>query len=424
VRWLHRIVAIGLTALAALFLGAALPAYAEGETIGGTLSVSQTGKAIEGVTVTITAKTDGTEVAAVETDADGRFSAPLPAAGVYTVAIDTDSLPDGITLEEGEPESRDLTVVSGQRAAVLFSFSDGSEVAAEIKDIVWAQRVAEGLRYGLIIAITAIGLSLIFGTTGLTNFSHGEMVTVGAFAAWWVNTSLGAPLALATAAAVIVGVLVGALNELAIWRPLRKRRTGLIAMLVVSIGLGLALRYILLLVVKGDRQFYDVPTQTVVDLGPISITPRDMQAMGLCLVVLVSVAVMLQFTKIGKAMRAVADNRDLAASSGINVNRVILVVWMLGGGLAAFGGVMYGWTLNLRYDMGFALLLLMFAGVVLGGLGTAYGALVGSLVIGVIVQLSTLVIPDDIKTVSGLLVLILILLVRPSGLLGARQRIG
>jgi branched-chain amino acid transport system permease protein len=133
---------------------------------------------------------------------------------------------------------------------------------------------------------------------------------------------------------------------------------------------------------------------------------------------------MLQYTRMGKAMRAVSDNRDLAAASGINVNRVILLVWMLGGGLAAFGGVMYGWTLNLRFDMGFTLLLLMFAGVTLGGLGTAYGALLGSVVIGVIVQLSTMVIPDDIKTVSGLLILILILLLRPSGILGARQRIG
>ena len=422
-RWLHRILALGLTALAMFFIGAAQPAFAEGETISGTMSVSQTGKAVEGVKVTVTAKADGKEVGTGESDADGRFSVPLPAPGTYVVKVDKDSLPDKITLDEGVPEQREVSVNTGQRAAVLFSLSDGSKVAQDV-DIVWMQRTVEGLRYGLIIAITAIGLSLIFGTTGLTNFAHGEMVTVGAFAAWWVNTSLGTNLIVATIFAIFVGIILGALNELVIWRPLRNQRAGLIAMLVVSIGLGLAMRYALLLVVGGDRQFYDTPVQTAVDLGPISITPRDLIAMGLCLVVLVGVAVMLQFTKIGKAMRAVADNRDLAAASGINVNRVILVVWMLGGALAAFGGVMYGWTLNLRYDMGFTLLLLMFAGVTLGGLGTAYGALVGSLIIGVIVQLSTLFIPDDIKTVSGLLVLILILLVRPSGLLGARQRIG
>jgi neutral amino acid transport system permease protein len=408
VRWLHRIAAIGLLALAALFF-VANPAQAENERISGTLNVSQTGKPVEGVTVTISNKADGTEVAKVESDAEGRFTSPVPGAGTYVVKIDTSTLPDGIELDEGVPESRDVLVNTGQSAAALFSLSDGSEVAQNV-DIEWIQKLVEGLRYGLIIAITAVGLSLIFGTTGLTNFAHGELVTVGAFAAFWVNTSFGVPLILATVFAVFVGVLLGAANELGIWRPLRRRRSGLIAMLVVSIGLGLAMRYLLLLIVGGDREFYDVPAETAVDFGPFSITPRDLQAMGL--------------TRIGKAMRAVSDNRDLAASSGINVNRVILVVWSLGGALAAFGGVMYGWTLNLRYDMGFTLLLLMFAGVTLGGLGTAYGALVGSVIIGVIVQLSTMVIPDDIKTVSGLLVLILILLVRPSGLLGARTRIG
>lgn len=423
-RWLHRIVAIGLMALAALFLGVAQPAQAEGETISGTLSVTQSGEPVANIKVTVTNKADGAEIATVETDADGRFTAELPGPGEYVVKLDTSSLPEGITLDEGVTDTREVTVSPGQSAGALFDLSDGSKVAEPEKDVVWAQRVAEGLRYGLIIAITAVGLSLIFGTTGLTNFAHGEMVTVGAFAAWWVNTGLGTPLWVSTIFAILVGVLVGALNELVVWRPLRNKRSGLIAMLVVSIGLGLAMRYTLLLIIGGDREFYDVPSQTVVDLGPISMTPRDLQAMGLCLAVLVGVALMLQFTRIGKAMRAVADNRDLAAASGINVNRVILVVWMLGGGLAAFGGVMYGWTLNLRFDMGFTLLLLMFAGVTLGGLGTAYGALLGSLLIGVIVQLSTMILPDDIKTVSGLLVLILILLVRPSGLLGARQRIG
>jgi branched-chain amino acid transport system permease protein len=133
---------------------------------------------------------------------------------------------------------------------------------------------------------------------------------------------------------------------------------------------------------------------------------------------------MLQRTKIGKAMRAVSDNRDLAASSGINVNRVILVVWMMGGGLAALGGVLLGLSDQVRWDMGFQLLLLMFAGVTLGGLGTAYGALVGSIIVGVFVQMSTLVIPNDIKYVGGLLLLIVILVIRPQGILGSRARIG
>ena len=133
---------------------------------------------------------------------------------------------------------------------------------------------------------------------------------------------------------------------------------------------------------------------------------------------------MLQRTKIGKAMRAVADNRDLAASSGINVDRVILIVWALGGALATLGGVLLGLSDNVQWDMGFRLLLLMFAGVTLGGLGTAYGALIGSLVVGVFVQMSTLIIPSDIKYVGGLLLLIVILVIRPQGILGSRVRVG
>jgi branched-chain amino acid transport system permease protein len=126
-------------------------------------------------------------------------------------------------------------------------------------------------------------------------------------------------------------------------------------------------------------------------------------------------------------MRAVADNRDLAAASGINVERVVLFVWMLAGGLAALGGVLFGLSElggTVQYEMGFNLLLLMFAGVILGGLGTAYGALVGCLIVGLLVQASAQVIPVDLKYLGGLAVLIVILVIRPQGLLGSRARIG
>jgi neutral amino acid transport system permease protein len=154
------------------------------------------------------------------------------------------------------------------------------------------------------------------------------------------------------------------------------------------------------------------------------MTDADLASTIISVVVLVLVALMLQRTPIGKAMRAVSDNRDLAASSGIDVNRVILVVWMMGGALAALGGVLLGLSDQVQWDMGFRLLLLMFAGVTLGGLGTAYGALVGSLIVGVFVQMSTLVVPNDIKYVGGLLLLIVILVIRPQGILGSRVRVG
>ena len=140
--------------------------------------------------------------------------------------------------------------------------------------------------------------------------------------------------------------------------------------------------------------------------------------------VLIGVASALSMTRLGKAMRAVADNRDLAESSGIDVEQVIKYVWIIGSALAGLGGVLFGLTENIDWEMGFRLLLLMFAGVTLGGLGTAYGALVGSLIAGVFIQMSTLILPGDMKNIGALLALIVILLVRPQGLLGRAERIG
>jgi neutral amino acid transport system permease protein len=224
---------------------------------------------------------------------------------------------------------------------------------------------------------------------------------------------------------MVVGAGVGALNEIGLWRPLRRRGTGLVAALVVSIGLSLALRYLVQVVFGGRSQaFADYQGQRAVDYGAFTLTNRALTSIIISVVVLVLVALMLQRTKIGKAMRAVSDNRDLAASSGIDVDRVILIVWIMGGALATLGGVLLGLSDQVQWDMGFRLLLLMFAGVTLGGLGTAYGALLGSLVVGIFVQVSTLVIPSDIKYVGGLLLLIIILVIRPQGILGSRARIG
>jgi branched-subunit amino acid ABC-type transport system permease component len=387
-------------------------ARAEGEAVAGTLQTSKSGP-IEGVEVVVETA-DGQEVETVESDEDGKWSVDVPGPGQYVVSINADDLPEGVTLA-GE-DNRTVTVAEGRRQFVNLGLEDGSRGAGG-GGIRAVQLLVDGLRFGLLIAMCAVGLSLIFGTTGLTNFAHGELVTIGAVIAWYINVDGGVPLILATVLAMIAGAAVGALNELGIWRPLRRRGTGLVAALVVSIGLSLALRYLILIVYGGRSNPYaDYQSQRAVDYGFFNLTNRALASIVISVIVLVLVALMLQRTKIGKAMRAVADNRDLAASSGINVNRVIMVVWMMGGGLAALGGVLLGLSDQVQWDMGFRLLLLMFAGVTLGGLGTAYGALVGSLVVGVFVQMSTLVIPDDMKYVGGLL--------RPQGILGSRARIG
>jgi branched-chain amino acid transport system permease protein len=411
-----------LVALFAFGLAAFTPgiAQAEGEQLSGTVQTSLSGP-ISGVGIVV-ATPDGEEIDTLETDEDGRWEVDLPGPGQYVVTLNADDLPEGVGLA-GE-DSRTVTVADGRRQAVIIGLTDGSRDAGG-GGVRAVQLFVDGIRFGLLIAMAAVGLSLIFGTTGLTNFAHGELVTIGAVAAYFINVSGGVPLIPAALIAMVVGAAVGALNELALWRPLRRRGTGLVAALVVSIGLSLLLRYLVQIVYGGRSSPYQgAGGGQVVDYGLFRMTNADLVSIIISVVVLVLVALMLQRTKIGKAMRAVSDNRDLAASSGIDVDRVILVVWMMGGALAALGGVLLGLSDQVQWDMGFRLLLLMFAGVTLGGLGTAYGALVGSLVVGVFVQMSTLFIPNDVKYVGGLLLLIVVLVIRPQGILGSRVRVG
>lgn len=365
----------------------------------------------------------GAVVQSATSDEAGRWAVELP-VGSYKFEVLAESLPDGVTVQRAV----DRNLIAGRTNTVVFTF--GAERTSNTTPLY--ERIIrlsiDGLRFGLVIAVAAIGLSLIFGTTGLTNFAHGELVTIGAVFAWVFNVAFGLPLVVAGLLAIVAGVGVGWLNNATVWRPLRRRRVGLIPQLVVSIGLAISLRYLILTLFSDRSQsFANYPANPERKFGPIAITDINLLTIGISLVVLIAVAVMLQKTPIGKAMRAVADNKDLAASSGINVERVITFVWCLGGGLAGLGGLLLAMSElggRVQWEMGFKLLLLMFAGITLGGLGTAYGALLGCIVVGLLVQLSTLVINPDLKYVGGLLILILILIVRPQGILGSRERIG
>lgn len=368
----------------------------------------------------------GAVVAEGVTDENGQYVIGVPEPGSYTVRIDTDTMPEGLAVEEGSGEAT-ADVSARQRVTRVFFLGEDTR---DIKGK-WSllpQTFANGLKLAMIIAITSIGLSLIFGTTGLSNFAHGEMVTIGAFAAFFFNSDVGWHVIPAGILAVIVGAVVGVAFDQGVWRPLRRRKTGLTSMMIVSIGVALGVRYLILYVFGGDqrsyRQYTLQPDQA--DIGPISLSPRSLWVMGLSLLVLVLMALFLIYTRFGKAIRAVSDNPDLASSTGIDTNRVILLVWAIGGALAALGGVFYGLEFQVRWDMGFTLLLLMFAAITLGGLGNPFAALIGSLVIGLFVELWTWVVPNanDLKTVGALIALIVILLIRPQGLLGTKERIG
>lgn len=430
---------------------------AEGEAIQGTLRGPDR-EPVEGAALSVAAK--GKEVGSAKTDADGAWRVDVPGPGTYTVTLDVATIPKGMQpRDKGGATLSDVQVRSGRASTVIFPLIAASakqqdpEAASETSSSStedstadtggadapappaqegsgfagrFLQLVVEGIKYGTIIAITSVGLSLVFGTTGLINFAHGELVALGAIAAFFFSSGpFDLPLVLAAVLAIIIGGASGGVLERGLWRPLRKRGTGLIQMFIISIGVSLLLRHLLLVLYGGGRQQYDqYGLQGEMALGPVSITPRDLTVTVIAIIVILCVALMLQRTRIGKAMRALSDNRDLAESSGINVDRVILLVWILGGGLAALGGVFYGLTTAVYWDMGFNLLLLMFAGVILGGLGSAFGAVVGSLVVGLVAQLSTLWFPTELQNAWALLALIIVLLVRPQGILGRAQRVG
>jgi neutral amino acid transport system permease protein len=379
---------------------------------------------VEGAEIVV--RSGGEEVGTATTDAEGRFELGLPGPGDYEAELMVDTLPEGATLTEEGGNVLRFTIAPGQSRPLLFRLGEPeAEAAGADRFRAFLQLAVEGLKLGLIIAITSIGLSLIFGTTGLVNFAHGELVSFGALIGYFFNVTLGIHLIPATVLAIAFGALTGAALDRGLWRPLRRRGTSLIAMLVVSIGLSLIWRYAMLYQFGGGtRPYAQYAVQRAVPIGPIQIAPKDLVSIALSLVVLIGVGLMLLRTRVGKAMRALADNRDLAASSGINVERVIMLVWALGGALAALGGVLFGLAEQASWQMGYQLLLLMFAGVILGGLGTAFGALVGSLLVGLMVQLSTLVVSPELKNVGAFVVLIIVLLVRPQGLLGRPERIG
>ncbi|MBD3142882.1 branched-chain amino acid ABC transporter permease [Microbispora camponoti] len=406
------------------------PAWADGEALKGTLQ--NQGQPVNGVKISVAGE-DGNPVGDATTGADGKWEVPVPKAGKYKVTLDQSTLPKDVGLKFQNRATLDVQVYEGSERNVLFALAPAGkqgEGAAQTSDSssFWdrvAQLTFEGFNLGLIIALAAMGLSLVFGTTGLTNFAHGELLTFGAMCAYFFNVVIGLPLVVAAVISVVIGGAFGYTQDRFFWGVLRRRGSSLVAMMIISIGLALFLRYVFLFFFGGEgAPFADYNAQPGIQVGPISAAPKNFIAMGIELAVLIVVGLALLKTRVGKAARAVADNPALAASSGINVDGVIRIIWTVGGAVASLAGVMLGLSQNVSYQMGFQILLLVFAGVTLGGLGTAFGALVGSIVVGLFIQLSTVVVPTELKTVGALLVLILVMLFRPQGILGRRERIG
>ena len=398
---------------------------------------------IEGVDVILTKPDGSTETQT--TEADGKFSFTVTEPGDYLVGVDPDTLEKGDELRPpADPDLRgpdgalkvDNVVLGKSYAATLTvrgaDFDDSTSKWEE-----FLQSSVNGLRLGLLLALASVGLSLIYGTTGISNFAHAEQVTLGGMVGYLlVNTGfsipvvhwhLGSPYPL-WVGGILVVILCGFsgwFQDRILWQPLRRRGLGLTQLMIVTIGLSLAMQYAFQYFATAATVRVVVETPTVRQFGSVTITNLSLISMGIAIVVLALVGYALLRTRIGRATRAVSDNPALAQASGIDTDKVIRLVWTVAMALAGLSGILYALVVNgVKWDTGLQILLLLFAAVTLGGLGTAFGALVGSLVIGLVVELSPLVIPGDFKYAAALLILILLLMVRPQGLLGRAQRVG
>lgn len=400
------------------------------------------------------------------TDDAGQWSVAVTEAGEYTVTLDETTLPAGETLRDPAANPKTVQADLGRRPGALFALGDptaapapsasasssegtGSGDSPESPAAPEAgaapesgaagesaaaggsgnnrvlQLIVSGLVFGLLLALASVGANLIYGTTGLSNFAHGDLVTLGGLIAFTAVRTWGLPLWSAIIIATVGGMAVGWALDAGIFAPLRRRGVGVTQQLIVTIGLALAMINLYLVLYGASPLPIVSSISERISLGPVSLSQQTMLSVVIAGVVLAAVALVLQRTRIGRATRAVSDNPALAAASGIKVASIIRGVWVSSAGLASLGGVLMGLYLgSTRFNFGSVLLLLMFAAITLGGLGSPLGGLLGALVIGLVVELSTLVLPSDLRYASALVILIAVLLVRPQGILGRAQRIG
>jgi neutral amino acid transport system permease protein len=286
-----------------------------------------------------------------------------------------------------------------------------------------AQRGLNGLSLGAVYALGAVGLTLVYGILRLVNFAHGDFLTFGAYMGYLVNVTWGMPLVLGIFFAMAMTALLGVFLERVMWGPMRARGAGVLQLLLMSIGLALVIRYVVQYAWGTEIRFLDVNVTATVEFLGVRLGRTALIVIVVGIVTLVVIGLMLRYALLGKRMRALSDNLELAETSGIDTSRVILWTWIFAGGLAGLAGVMAASVTDIRPELGFELLLPIFAAVVLGGIGDAFGALAAGLVLGVVIEWSTLVIDARWKIFIGFVVLILALIIRPQGIFGRAKAI-
>ena len=280
------------------------------------------------------------------------------------------------------------------------------------------QALINGVMAGTLIAVPAIGFTAIFAVLRYPNFAVASYATVGAFAAWWANARYGIPVVPALAIAFLVAGIVGVVAEETALR--RLRGAGALIVAIASIALNLVLENIVRFVFGNDMKGYDLPLMRDWRIGDLRIGPQQLQSLALAVAIMAAMFLFLFYTRFGKAMRAVADNPDLARLKGIDPARIAIATVFLGAGLSGVGGVLIGLDTSIDPLTGYRVLLSVFAAAVLGGLGSIPGAVVGALALGIAEELALLAVPPTYRTAVGFAAILLMLTFRPRGILGER----
>ncbi len=286
-----------------------------------------------------------------------------------------------------------------------------------------SQRGLNGLSLGAIYALGAVGLTLVYGILKLVNFAHGDFLTWGAYMAYLINVTWELPLVFGIAFAIAATALLGVTLEKVMWGPMRSRGAGMLQLLLMAIGLAFVIRFSIQFIWSTDLRQLDVNRSDTVNFLDLRIGRTQLIIVIVGFLTLIATGLMLRMTLLGKRMRALSDDLDLAETSGIDTSRVILWTWVFAAGLAGLAGVFAGAITQLQPEMGFELLLPIFAAVVLGGIGNAFGALAAGILLGVVIEWSTFFVTPGLKLAVGFVILILVLIIRPEGILGRARTV-
>jgi branched-chain amino acid transport system permease protein len=283
------------------------------------------------------------------------------------------------------------------------------------------QALANGLVEGAILALAALGLTLVFGIARFPNAAHGDYLAVGAYGALAGVRFLGLPMPLAALGGMLLTVLVGMVFYRFVFKKLSTRHSAI--SLIASIGVALFLRHAIILFAGTDQYTYQLPVLRAWRIAGLKIFPMDVVFTSLSLAAIAGLHLLLRHTDIGRRMRAVSDSPRLARVSGIRVGRVHGLMWVLSLSLAALAGILLASRTVVHPYVGWDILLPAFAAAILGGFGSPYGAILGGIVIGISQELAVLFISETYKVAFSFVIIALVLLIRPWGILGRKEMV-